>query len=143
MAFRFRSGKYSAVKNPVFTLNDVACSVVFSLKNKQENISDDFIQEEPPTKPVSMRAITEFPLGMFFMIFMIFANLAFFMVFGMFWIILACFLEKYQGISFILYHLCSNIQIFIKNAQNSTFSPKKFQNFLRRPTMVGNVKYYP
>ena len=57
MAFRFRSGKYSAVKNPVFTLNDVACSVVFSLKNKQENISGDSIKEEPPTKPVRMRAI--------------------------------------------------------------------------------------
>ena len=56
MAFRFRSGKYSAVKNPVFTLNDVACSVVFSLKNKQEN-SGDFIQEELPTKPVRVRDI--------------------------------------------------------------------------------------
>ena len=35
----------------------------------------------------------EIPLGMFFMIFMIFASLAFFMIFSMFWITLACFSE--------------------------------------------------
>ena len=46
---------------------------------------------------------------------------------------------------FCLYCLIS-VLIFrysLKIAQNSTFSLKKFQNFLRRPTMVGNVKYHP